>query len=267
MDTTKSLPYKIILPPKWFSFNIQEIITSRHLIWAFAKRELKIKYKHTLVGFLWVVIQPLIIIFILYGIIAKLQGNIKTSSLLGIFGGYWGWLWFSGPLSTSIAMFQNSENLIKKNAFPRIVIILAGTLVALIDIFIIGIIMTILAFFSGNSMNFMLFLYCLWIIIFSLGAALLLVSLNIRFRDVKHIFPFFLQVMFLGTPTFYEPPNLFYIINPIAIPVSLIKYDINKSPWSIEPMYMIVSIALCFITLIIGYFFFKRTEYYFADLL
>lgn len=267
-----------IKPQNKFSLGLKELWEYRELFYFFTWRDVKVKYKQTVLGFLWAILQPLFMtlvftVFISDSIVQKTQLAIPypVFALSGML--LWGI--FSGGMSNAANSMVNNANIIKKIYFPRLIIPISAILVALVDFFMAFIIFIILLFIYKVQINYVALLFLpISILITSLasmGCGTLLAALNIKYRDVRYVIPFLVQGLLFLTPVLYpiniskNPVAQFVLkLNPISGSLELMRglflgYIINY-----EIVY--ISIGSSLFLFVIGIVYFRKTESYFADL-
>jgi len=269
-----------ITAPKNFSLNLKELWENRELFYFFAWRDIKVKYKQTLIGFLWAVLQPLLMMGILYFFLAKrlaIEG-FKIPYIVYSLSGLIIWNVFStGVTSAGNSMVQNS-NIIKKIYFPRLIIPASSVIVSLFDFiwaFLVFIILTVslYGFEYFNWLTPFYFFSGLILVIFTtIGLGNLIASLTIKYKDVRHALPFGIQLLLLGSSVLYplnfiENEIVRYILafNPCMGAVELFRMGITGYEASMELIAMNVGFNL--VIFFWGLYNFRRTEFYLADTL
>jgi len=278
----KEIEYIIEAPSK-FSLNFQELWQYRELFYFFTWKNIKVKYKQTVLGFLWAIIQPLIMMMIFVIFFSKAL-KLPTDNLpapIFYFSGLLFWNLFSSGLNSAANSMVANANVIKKIYFPRLIIPFSGVLVAFFDFlmaFAIFVIMLIfyLLFTSDFTIGFSIFFYLPLALIISvlstLGLGCTVAALNVKYRDFKYIIPFFIQVSLFATPVIYPVtifeslPILKYLlaVNPMTGAIIL-----ARNPFVPEPIdWMVIGISLLFaiIIFIYGIVSFRKMEAYFADI-
>lgn len=264
--------------PDWRRFNVHEWWQYRELFWFLAWRDIKVKYKQTLLGIAWAILQPLALM-VLFSIFWKRVINIDTDVPYPVFvySGLivWG-LFSSGVGNASNSMIDNA-NVIRKVYFPRIIIPIAAILVSLLD-FVITVLLYIglLVYYDVKTdiLTFLLFsAACLFVtLLATMGFGLLLAAVNIRYRDVRHAIPFLLQLLFFATPIIFpiaiiESKTLSFIIslNPMATAIHFARAAISNEAidWSFAAMGLISSILI----FVGGLVLFNKNEIDCADIL
>jgi lipopolysaccharide transport system permease protein len=259
---------------KWFDW--QEIWHYRELFYFFTWRDIKIKYKQTTLGFLWAILQPLMMM-IIFTLFFGMALNIPSQNLpypVYVFSGLLIWNMFSSGLTSASNSMVNNALIIKKIYFPRLIIPVSSILVALFDFLMTFILFVgILVYYQQPVLWSAIFIWpisLLIAIIATLGLGSWLAALNVKYRDFRYVIPFMVQVLFFLTPVIYpisllKYPLLQYILvcSPMYAAVELFRFPIT----GIAPdLYFLgVSLLSGLILLLAGIFYFKRTEDFFAD--
>lgn len=270
----------IIIKPKstWNIINFHELWEFRELFYIFSWRDIKVRYKQTVLGILWVLLQPvlsMIIFTVFFGNFAKIPSDglpYPVFVLLGLV--FWGY--FSGALSRASTAFIDNENLVKKVYFPREILTFSTVVTAFIDFLVSLVLFIIVAIGYRISFNLvfigMVLLSILITTLASAGLGLLVASVNIKYRDVRYIIPYFLQLMIFVTPVIYPlsivRPSFQFILalNPMAGVINSLRSTLIRGTIT-DPTHLIVSLIAAIILFIIGMLYFRRTERYFADIL
>lgn len=261
-----------------FNLNFNEIKLYRELIYFFTWRDIKVKYKQTVLGFLWAILQPLVMMIIFSCFFGKFL-NIKAGNLpypVFVFAGLLIWnLFSSGLINASNSMISNS-NIIKKIYFPRLIIPISSIIGVVFDFFMAFILFIGILIWYKVHLNFIVFipgllLSLLLAILGTLGPGCLLAALNVKYRDFRYIVPFMMQALMFITPVIYSPniiDNKFFTflmyLNPISGSIHLIRATLE----GVTPDYLLIlcSFTSALILSFIGLFYFKLTEAYFADI-
>lgn len=253
---------------------VSKIYKHRFLIYTFAKRDLKIKFAQTSLGLAWVIIQPLTAVAV-FTLFFSILVNFKTEYpyVLFVLSGMLVWGVFNYIFSQSSTSLTQSQDVIKKMNFPKIIIPISKTILALVEFFIAFILFVVLLFFYKITFNWtmlLLPLLLLPILFFSLGLALLLSAYALKNRDLFHIVPFLINFGIWFTPVFYpisiipsQYKNLIDI-NPIAASIQLFRWSFFGETFS---NYVFLGIGLSFVIFVVGFFSFKSVEDKIIDLL
>lgn len=265
-----------IEPSKGKALEWKELWRYRELFYFFTWRDIKIKYKQTALGFLWAVLQPLMMMTIFTLFFGKAL-NIPSQNLpypIYVFSGLLIWNLFSAGLSSASNSMVNNASIIKKIYFPRLIIPVSAILVSLFDFLMAFILFVpLLIFYEQSVYWFALFVWPLALtvgVVATLGMGSWLAALNVKYRDFRYIIPFLIQVLFFLTPVIYpisllKYPILQYIVvcSPMYAAVELFRYPLTGMPP--DSFFLGVSLLSGILLLLIGVFYFKRTEDFFAD--
>jgi len=267
----------IMAKPKWVLFNMSEIWVYRELFWIFAWRDIKVRYKQTILGASWALLQPLFSMFVFtvfFGSLAKIPSNGIPYPLFVLIGLVF-WNYFSGILSRASNSLIENESIIKKIYFPREMIPLSTIGGNLLDFGISLFLLLVVVSYFRFTPNILVFLIIpLGLIIGTLGAAglgLLFSAFNIKYRDVRYALPFFIQMMIFLTPVIY-PVNIMrssfrYLIalNPMTGVINAARVVLSGGS-SIDWVTLAISGGASVLFFIIGLYYFKSTERFFADI-
>ena len=259
----------------WASLGLSELWQYRELLGFLAWRDVMIRYKQTVLGVTWAILQPLLtmMIFSLFlGKLAKVPSDGMPYPLFA-FSALIPWTFFANGLTMSAGSLVSSSDMIKKVYFPRLAVPIASVLACLVD-FCIGffLLLGMMAFYgkspTANAVWIPAFL--LLAIVTCLGAGLWLSALNVLYRDVRYAVPFLLQFWLFASPVVYasslleEPWRSLYGINPMAGVVEGFRWalvGVGNPPGPIVIVSSVAAIAL----LASGLVYFRRMERHFAD--
>lgn len=267
-----------ITPPSRFSLNLSELWQYRELFYFFTWRDIKVKYKQTFLGFAWAVLQPFIMM-VIFTLFFGQALNVPSDGIpypLFAFSGLMLWNVFSTGLNGAGNSMVSNANIIKKIYFPRLIIPMSAILVAVFDFFMAFIVYLGLVFYFNYSLSLKL-LYLLPLSLFltiiaSFGPGALIAAMNVKYRDFRYLLPFIIQVGLFVTPVIY-PVSMFgdkpwlvklLALNPMYAPISLIRNALVDVP--VEWGLIAISVVSGLIFLLIGIYYFRKTEGYFADL-
>lgn len=272
------IPEIVIKPkPKWALLDFSEIWRFRELFIVFAWRDIKVRYKQTLLGAGWAILQPLFSMFIFtifFGNLAKISSGEIPYPLFVLTGLVY-WNYFAGILSRASNSLIENEGIVKKVYFPREILPLSTVGSNLIDFAISFVLLLLVSLYFHFIPNILIFLIVpLGLLIGTLGAGglgLLLSAFNIKYRDVRYALPFFIQMMIFLTPVIYPTgimrPAFRYLIalNPMAGVIDAARVIFSGASninWEILAVSGGASVFL-FLT---GLYYFRSTERFFADL-
>lgn len=268
----------VIRPKKTFSWkDFQEIWQYRELLYFFTWRDLKVRYKQTIVGVAWAIFQPfvaMIVFTIFFGTLLKVPSDGVPYPIF-VYIGLLFWQFFSGALTDTSNALVGNQAIVTKIYFPRILLPLSAVLTRLVDFFVASIVLVGLMVYYGYTPNLagLLILPLLLLITFlaAFGGGLFLSAMNVKYRDVRYVLPYFIQMMLFITPVIYPPSvagvySWILAINPMT---GVIK-GARGALLGTEPVNWVlieISAIAVLILLVVGFIFFKKTERYFADVI
>jgi lipopolysaccharide transport system permease protein len=267
-----------IKPQNKFSLGLKELWDYRELFYFFTLRDIKVKYKQTVLGFLWAVMQPLVMALLFSFFLGKAITNYTAIDLpyeIFALSGLVLWGIFSSGLNNAGNSMVTNANIIKKIYFPRLIIPISAVLVGLFDFLMAFIVFILYCLFKGIHFNAQaIYLFPLAVLltcVATFGAGSLLAALNVKYRDFRYIIPFLIQFLLFLTPVIYpitiatKPyQELLLALNPMTAPMDLFRAGIGSGHVHVNAD--LISIASSLTFLIVGLVYFKKTEAYFADL-
>lgn len=268
-----------IKPKNKLTLGLAELWQYRELFYFFTWRDIKVKYKQTLLGFLWAILQPLAMTLLFtfsLGRIISENASLDLPYPLFALSGLLVWNIFSSGITNAGNSMVSNANIIKKIYFPRLIIPVSSVLVSLFDFFTSFIIFFALLFYYKTSISIAglilfipLSLLITCISTFGLGA--LLAALNIKYRDFRYVIPFFVQGLLFLTPVIYpisvvNSITMKYILalNPMYSAIELFRHSISSQP--LQSDLILISVSSAVIMFVVGVYYFRKTEAYFADL-
>ncbi len=272
----KSKNVLVIQPTNgWRHINLSEIWRYRELLYFFIWRDIKVRYKQTVMGILWAVIQPLltmIIFSVFFGKIAQIPSEGIPYPIF-VYVGLLPWTYFSQSLTRSSESVVINANLITKVYFPRLITPISASLSALVDFFISFIILLFLMIYYKflPAKGIVLFpALVLLTFLCSIGIGFWLSALNVMYRDIKYAVPFFISLGLFLTPVIYpvsivsEKYSWILYLNPMAGIVESFRASILGYK-SIPLFGLFLSVTITTLFFISGIFYFKKMEKIFAD--
>lgn len=256
---------------------LHDLWSYRELLLILAWRDIKVLYKQSFIGILWVVLRPLMSMAILSFIFGKVvslpSGGIPypVFVLLGLLP----WTYFSSSLSASTTSILSSANLVSKVYFPRILIPIAANLATLVDFSISFVIVLVMLLVYGIPISAWLLLTPLMVallFIASVGPGMLLGALNVRYRDVGQTFPFIIQIWMFITPVIYpmeflpEEYRMLLYLNPMVGPIETFR-ALAIADAHVNVAGLLVSMASGLVMAMVGYLYFRKVERTFADII
>lgn len=267
-----------ILPPSRFvSLRLKELWAYRELLYFLIWRDVKVRYKQTVLGIAWAVLQPfmtMVVFSIFFGKLAKMPSDGIPYPIFA-YSALVPWWLFAYALRQSGNSLVMNDNLIKKVYFPRLLMPLASVLSGLVDFAVAFGVLLAMMFHYGMAPGWgalTLPFFVALVVATAFAAGLWLSALNVRYRDVRHTLPFLTQFWLFATPIAY-PASLvpeawrpLYGLNPMAGVVEGFRWALLGKGAPPGAM-MAVSVAAVAVLLVSGLFYFRRMEQTFADLI
>jgi lipopolysaccharide transport system permease protein len=266
----------VVKPSKgWISLKLKELWEYRELLYFMAWRDIKVRYKQTVLGAAWAIIQPffiMVIFSIFFGRLARVPSDGLPYPIFA-YAALVPWTFFANGLNQASNSLVGSANLIRKVYFPRLVVPISSVISGVVDFVLAFIVLLGMMLFYGftPTVNILwLPLFVLLTFVTALGVGFCLSALNVQFRDVRYTVPFLMQFWLFATPIAYpssllsEPWRTLYGINPMVGVVEGFRWALlgtDTAPGAIILVSSLVALAL----FIGGAFYFKRLERSFAD--
>jgi len=259
----------------WSGFKLAELWDYRELVYFFTWRDVKVRYRQTLLGASWAIIQPLftmVIFSLFFGRLAKMPSDGIPYPLFSL-AGLLPWTLFAHGMNTSAASLVENSGLIKKVYFPRLAIPVSCILSGLVDFLIaFCLLIAMMMYYSVPFTPRMLLLpaFILLAIITSLGVGLWISALNVQYRDFRYVLPFLTQLWMFATPIVYpssllkEPWLTLYGLNPLSGVVTGFRWALLGTKTQPGPI-LIASTIAAIAVLLMGTYYFRKTEKTFAD--
>jgi lipopolysaccharide transport system permease protein len=261
----------------WAWPKFRELWEYRELLVFFAWRDIKVRYKQTILGALWAIIQPfftMVIFSLFFGRLAHVPSDGVPYPIFS-YTALVPWTFFATALAQASNSLVSSANMIKKIYFPRLALPIATVLAGLLDFALAFIVLLGMMFFYRMvpTINIIwLPFFLLLALVTSLGVSLWLSAMNVQFRDVRYTIPFLTQVWLFLTPIAYpsssipEPWRTLYGINPMAGVVEGFRWALLGTDTAPGPM-IVVSSVVALVLFLSGALYFRRMEQSFADVL
>jgi lipopolysaccharide transport system permease protein len=260
----------------WVSVRLGDLWEYRELLYFLVWRDVKVRYKQTVLGAAWAIIQPLltmVVFAVFFGRLAKVPSDGVPYPLFA-FVALVPWTFFANALTQASNSLVGSSNLIRKVYFPRLIVPIASVLSAIVDfVLAFAMLVLMLAWYGVGISPKLLWLpaFVVQAITTALAVALWLSALNVEYRDVRYAVPFMTQFWLFATPVAYpssllsEPWRTIYGVNPMVGVVEGFRWallDTGAAPGPMLAVSSLVSLAL----LVGGAYYFRRLERTFADL-
>ena len=277
MKSTNTL--RIHIEPKkgWQLIDFKELREYQDLLYFLVVRDIKVRYKQTVLGGLWAIIQPffmMIVFTLFFGKLAKIPSDNIPYPIFN-YSAMVAWTYFANALANSSNSLVGDANLVSKVYFPRIIIPLSPILAGLLDFTI--------AFLVLIAMMFYFHIYPTWITIFlpllivlmiftASGVGMFLSALNAKYRDIRYTITFLVQFWMFASPIVYpssmvpEKYRIIYALNPMAGVIEGFR-SVLLGTIAFPTDMIFISFAMSSLFLLLGAFYFKQTERYFADII
>lgn len=271
-------PLLKIRPPRgWASLSLSDLWIYRDLLMTLAERDIKVRYKQTALGVIWVVLQPLIgaaIFTFVFGRVARMSSD-GVPYLVFSFAGLLGWNAFNSTLTRASASVVENSRMVSKIYFPRLILPLSTIGSALIDFAVSAVVMVLLMLIYRVHPGWPLLLmpvFLLLLFVAATGVGLYTSALMVSYRDLQYALPPFMQFLLYASPVAYAassvPASLrgIYYLNPLAALLEGFRWSILGTGQP-QTAALVYSIAVVIAVFAIGLFSFKRMERKFADVI
>jgi len=259
----------------WRLLDFRELWAYRELLWVLAGRDIKVRYKQTVLGAGWALLRPLLamaIFSVVFGRVAKMPSEGAPYPIF-VLAALLPWTFFSTAAGSAAESLVGSQNLVSKIYFPRLIIPLSHLGVALVDLGIGLVLLAGMALAYGFGIQATILLLpvaLLLLLLASLGVGTALSALAVAYRDVRHLVPFLMQVWLFATPVVY-PASLFperwrwlLYVNPVAGPVEAFRAIFLGRP--VDGLGLATSLAISLVVLAGAVLYFGRVERRLADI-
>ena len=278
-ELSKHQPTTVYIKPSSgiAALNLGDLWTYRELVFFMIWRDIKVRYKQTMLGALWAVIQPVMMMLVftfIFGTVAKLPTDGDIPYPIFSYTALLPWGLFVAALNQASRSLTTNQNMITKIYFPRLILPLSSVLAGLVDFAIASVILIGLMFYykvtPAWNLLWTLPFFLLLAIITALGVALWLSAINVRYRDVNYVLPFLTQFWQFATPVGYsasiisEKWQLVYSLNPMAGVVNGFRWallGVGNGP----DIALWISMGISILVLVSGLFYFRSMEKTFAD--
>jgi len=281
-NTKHTVEREIIIRPSrsWLSLNLAEVWEYRQLLFYFVWRDVKVRYKQTVLGPLWAVLNPvanMVLFTLLFGGLAKLDSEGVPYSIFS-FAALLPWTFFSGALSNITTSLTGSATLVQKVYFPRLILPLSDVFGRLPDFLLSFLVMVGLMIyyniFPDPIRLLLLPVLISYAAIASLGVGLWFAALNVRYRDVTYISSYIVRFWMYATPVVYSINEIeqrqhgiilkLYYSNPMVSVIEGFRWALLDKGGGLQSE-MLISVVVAFGLLLTGLMYFRRMEKYFAD--
>jgi lipopolysaccharide transport system permease protein len=256
----------------------RDVWNFRELFYVLAWRDLAVRYKQTVIGLMWALIQPfltMIVFTVIFGKIAKLPGFNNVPYAIVVLSGLLPWQFFSSALLAASSGLLSNASLISKVYFPRIIIPVSAVVVSFVD-FIVGFMLLVCVYFwYGFSPNIHVLALPIFIVMCALasfGPSLWVAGLNLKYRDFRYIIPFMIQIGIYVSPIAFTSSivphdwRMIYSLNPMVGVIDGFRWCLLGDNVDIYIEGQVISWCIILVFLFIGVRQFQKIERSFADL-
>jgi len=276
-NATAKPAIEIVPSHGWQALDLIELWRYRELLHIFVWRDLKVRYRQTVLGVIWIVAQPLVTMLIftlLFNRVARIQPDSNVPYSIFVMAALVPWTFFSAAVAASGNSLIGSAHLISKVYFPRMIVPAAAIVAAAVDMLVtLGVVAAMLAWDRVPVSWSLLALPVPLVVctVHALGIGLWLSALNVEYRDLRVVIPFVMQFWLYATPVVYPigalPPRyrIFAQLNPLTGVVEAFRSSLTGRP--IGWLALAYSTAAGAVVLVSGMYYFRRMERQFADVL
>jgi lipopolysaccharide transport system permease protein len=273
----ESLPTTTIQPTQgWAPIKLKELFEFRELLYFLIWSDLKVRYKQTVLGAAWAIIQPLAVM-VVFAVFFGLVVRVPTGEIpypIFAYSGLVVWTYFANSLSRASDSILDHESLITKVYFPRLLIPVAAVMAGLVDFAIAFAVLVALVISYGfvpTAAVLTLPLFVLLAVMTALAVSLWLSALNAQYRDIRFLVPVLVQLWFFSTPIIYPTDlipegwrTLYEVLNPMVGVVESFRWALlgTGEPPSITLLISVVMVTAIFVS---GLYYFRKMEKIFAD--
>lgn len=266
----------IIEPKKgWIPVDLKEIWKYRELLYFLTKRDIKVRYKQTVLGGLWAIIQPfftMVVFTLFFGRLAKVPSDGIPYPIF-VYAGLLPWTYFSNALAASGNSLVGNANLITKVYFPRIIVPASAAMAGLVDFFVaLSVLCVMMVYYNFiPSIGLLLFPFLLGLtFLCAVGAGLWLSALNVQYRDIRYVIPFLIQIWMFVSPVIYpismvdKKYHWLLALNPMGGVIKAFRASL-LGHMPIDWNLLGISSVIIFSMFFSGMYYFRRMERTFAD--
>jgi lipopolysaccharide transport system permease protein len=264
-------------PRSWQMLNLAELREYRELLFFFVWRDVKVRYKQTVLGALWAVIQPLLTTFffaLLFGRFGGMSRHVSGPYALHVFVGMMPWTFFSNAVTLAANSMVGSSHLITKVYFPRILVPASSIVSSLVDFAISFLVLAVMMAAYGVAPTWWIVTMPLFVagtVVAATGAGVLFAALIVTYRDVRYVLTFVMQLWLFASPVLYTldiiPPQYrrWYAVNPIAGMISGFHASLLGGPFPLDVI--AISTITTAVLAFAGVRYFLQVERRFADVI
>jgi lipopolysaccharide transport system permease protein len=251
----------------------------RELFYILSWRDIKVRYKQTVIGALWSIIRPLltmIIFTVIFSRVANMPAGVNAPYAIMVYAAMLPWTFFSTALSEASMSLIGNANLISKVYFPRLIVPASSVITSLVDFGISFILMLGLYLWYGYTPGWQILLlpvFLLFAFLASIGSGLFVTALNVKYRDFRYVIPFIVQFGLYVSPVGFnsnqvpEKWQYLYALNPMVGVIDGFRWCLLRGDQTLRWDTMLISLSVCFFFLWLGIRQFRKMEKSFADLI
>jgi lipopolysaccharide transport system permease protein len=267
----------IVEPPKgWLSLRLSELWEFRELLYFLSWRDIKVRYKQTVLGAAWAIIGPfttMVLFSVIFGKFAQLPSEGVPYPIFS-YAALLPWQLFSRAMGDASSSLLGNQNMISKIYFPRLFLPASSILSGMVDFgiaFVVLLVMMIFYRIAFTPRVLLVPLFVLLVVITAMAAGMWLSALTVRYRDFRYVTPFLIQILLYATPIAYSRTiipqewQLLYSLNPMAGVVDGFRWALLGQASQIGSLFF-VSVAMVVLVFVTGLIYFQRMERTFADL-
>lgn len=271
------MPTTVITPPRRFALpKVSELWEGREVAYRFGVRDVTLRYRQTLLGVVWVILQPLLTAAI-FTLVFNKVAHLSTPGydgpyLLFAFVGLLGWNMFNGIITRAQSSLVANRDLVSKVFFPRMLVPLAAVYSNVVDFGVTTVFLFVLMGLYQRGPSVALVLVPVWVVMVVLlasGIGVVSAGLTVRYRDVNYFIPFMLQFLLFASPVGYPPLakyQLLYDVNPLTWLLSEFRWSFLHT--AAPPLWQIVlSVTVPIVVFLVGTVLFEQMERGFADVI
>lgn len=262
----------------WLPLNGGELWQYRELLWFYAARDIKVKYRQTLLGVVWAVLQPILAVAVFSLFLGRLQGISPAGVPYPVYTmcALLPWQLFAFALTQSSSSLVQDADVLRKVYFPRLLLPMASVVAGLVDFVIaFAVLLAVMAYYGvlhASPALVALPALIVLVLLSALAVGILLSAINVKYRDVRHVMPFLSQLWFFATPVAYSTSlvddrwRTLYGLNPMVGVIGGFRWALlDQPPPSLDTM--AASIAATVVLLFVSLLYFRRVEHGFADII
>ena len=276
-ESEAELPLLVIEPPRgWISIDWAEIWRYRELLYFLTWRDVKVRYKQTLMGVAWVIIQPLVTMLLftlVFNKIARLDSGPIPYPLFA-YSGLLVWTFFSVAVSSGTNSLISNTSLVTKVYFPRAFIPTAAVAAGLVDLGVGAVLLAALAVYYGVHVTWAVVLLPVFVLLaamLALGTGMLAAALTVKYRDLRHALPFLLQLWMFTSPVVYPvevvPERWRWVLALNPMTGVLEGFRASLTGLDFDWRAVAVSVAFAAALLAVAFYVFRKLEDTFADVI